>query len=88
MGLFDSIFQKLNKKTSYAQMLNGYVPIFSQFGSNVYASDVVQQAVNCIVSEMKKLNPQHVIEKDGDIAPIIADRQRMLLNPNPLMTKK
>ena len=35
-------------------MLNGYTPIFSQFGNDIYASDVVQQAIVCIVDEMKK----------------------------------
>ncbi len=36
-------------------MLNGYTPIFSQFGNDIYASDVVQQAIVCIVDEMKKI---------------------------------
>lgn len=87
MGWLDRIFKKLNKKASYAQMLNGYSPIFSQFGDNIFASDVVQQAMNCIVMEIKKLNPQHVKEKNGDTAPVNSDRQRVLNNPNPIMTK-
>ena len=29
--------------TKYAKILNGYTPIFSQFGQDIYASDVVQQ---------------------------------------------
>lgn len=68
-------------------MLNGYTPIFSQFGKDIFASDVVQQAINCIVMEMKKLNPQHVREKGSDCTPINSDRQRVLNNPNPIMTK-
>lgn len=68
-------------------MLNGYTPIFSQFGNNIYASDVVQQAISCIVTEMKKLNPQHVREYGSDSEPVSSDRQRILTNPNPLMTK-
>jgi predicted nucleotidyltransferase len=36
-------------------MLSGNIPIFSQFGSNIYASDVVQQVLKCIVDELKKL---------------------------------
>ena len=66
--------------------MNGYAPIFSQFGQNIYASDVVQQAVNCIVSEMKKLRPEHILEKGQDITPVNSDLQRVLNNPNPLMT--
>lgn len=87
MGWLNGIIKKLNKSTTYAQMLNGYTPIFSQFGDNIFASDVVQQAVNCIVLEMKKLNPQHVRENNGDSVPINSDRQKVLTNPNPLMTK-
>lgn len=87
MGFFDAILQKLNKKTTYAQMLNGYAPIFSQFGNNIYASDVVQQAINCIVTEMKKLNPQHIVENGSDSKPKNGDLQKVLMNPNPIMTK-
>ena len=57
MGIFD-LFKKKDKNKDnkiYAEMLNGNTPIFSQFGTNIYASDVVQQAINCIVTEIKKL---------------------------------
>lgn len=87
MSWLDRLFKKETKETKYAQMLNGYTPIFSQFGSNIYASDVVQQAISCIVTEMKKLNPQHVIENGGDLTPNNSSLQRVLMNPNPLMTK-
>ena len=70
----------------YAQMLNGSIPVFAQFGTNIYASDVVQQAVNCIVLEMKKLNPQHIREIEHDITPVVSEIQRVLQNPNELMT--
>lgn len=66
--------------------MSGYAPIFSQFGQNIYASDVVQQAIDCIVSEMKKLQPEHIVEKGNDITPVNSDLQRVLNNPNPLMT--
>ena len=92
MGILDLF--KGNKKelakpnnAQYAQMLNNNVPIFSQFGQDIYASDVVQQAIYTIVTEMKKLNPKHV-RKDGfDIAPVWGNVQRVLDNPNELMTK-
>lgn len=68
-------------------MLNGSMPIYSQFGDNIYASDVVQQAVNCIVQEMKKLTPQHIRQKQNkDIIPIFENIQSVLNAPNPLMT--
>lgn len=87
MGWLDKLKFKLNKNTSYADTLNGFTPVFSQFGQNVYASDVVQQCVNCIVSEMKKLNPQHVREIGNDVTPITDSSIQTVLNrPNPLMT--
>ena len=70
--------------------MSGYAPIFSQFGTDIYASDVVQQAINCIVSEIKKLQPEHIREVKGimgnDIVPVNGEIQRVLNNPNPMMT--
>lgn len=86
MGLIDW-FKNRYSNLKYAKMLNGYSPIFSQFGNDIYASDVVQQAISCIVSEMKKLNPQHVREIDSD-AQTVSDSsiQRLLNQPNERMT--
>lgn len=67
-------------------MLNGFTPIFSQFGNDIYLSDVVQQAVYCIVTEIKKLNPQHVRTKGSDIVPINSSIQSVLKRPNEIMT--
>lgn len=86
MGLFDLLKRKGPKNSKYASMLNGYAPIFSQFGNDIYASDVVQQAINCIVSEIKKLNPLHVRMLGVDPVPVNSDIQRVLQKPNPLMT--
>ena len=55
MGLFDKLFHRLPARWRFAPMVNGYTPIFSQFGTDIYASDVVQQALKCIVDELKKL---------------------------------
>ena len=87
MGWISNLFKKETPtQTTYAEVLNGYTPIFSQFGTNIYASDVVQQAISCIVSEMKKLRPEHVREINNDITPVNSEIQRVLSNPNPLMT--
>lgn len=67
-------------------MLNGYTPIFSQFGQNIYASDVVQQAISCIVSECVKLIPTHVKENGNDIIPVSGLIQNVLDRPNDAMT--
>ena len=84
MGIFD-LFKKKDKNKDnkiYATMLNGNTPIFSQFGTNIYASDVVQQAINCIVTEMKKLTPKHIL---NDV-PVASNIQEILNDPNELMT--
>ncbi|WP_418209458.1 phage portal protein [Bacteroides sp.] len=67
-------------------MLNGYTPIYSQFGDDIYASDVVQQAINCIVMECKKLIPQHVKNNGSDVIPVNSDVQAVLNAPNEIMT--
>ena len=86
MEWFDKLFKKQPKNTKYATMLNGFTPIFTQFGTNIYASDVVQQALKCIVDEMKKLNPTHVRYEGSDPIPIKGDVQNVLSDPNDLMT--
>ena len=71
----------------YAKMMNGQVPIFSQFGNNIYASDVVQQAISCIVQEISKLNPMHVKIMNGvDSVPQESDVQNVLDAPNEIMS--
>ena len=84
--LKEKLKRKTSHKTEFADMLNGFTPIFSQFGDDIYASDVVQQAVNCIVSEMKKLNPQHVRVNGSDVAPVRSTIQSILKAPNEIMT--
>lgn len=86
MGIFDKLFHRIPKDRTIAPTLNGYLPMFPQFGTNIYASDVVQQALKCIVDEIKKLNPTHVRVKDGDSVPVISTIQDVLNDPNPLMT--
>lgn len=86
MGWFANFFKKSKERKVYASMLNGYTPIFSQFGQDIYASDVVQQAIMCIAMEMKKLNPCHICKNDSDEVPVNGSIQRLLNDPNPLMT--
>ena len=84
--LKEKLFKRKPKNSAYADILNGYTPIYSQFGQNIYASDVVQQAVNCIVTELKKITPLHVRTIDGDVQPIRSNIQSVLNAPNEVMT--
>lgn len=86
MGLFDKLFKKPPKQEKFAPTLDGMIPIYSQFGTNIYASDVVQQALKCIVDEIKKLKPMHIRYKNSDPVPVKGNIQDILENPNQLMT--
>lgn len=86
MGWFSKLFKKEPKNSKFAPTMDGFLPIYTQFGTNIYASDVVQQALKCIVDEMKKLNPTHVRYINNDPVPIKGDIQNVLDNPNQLMT--
>ena len=69
-------------------MLNGYTPIFSQFGQDIYASDVVQQAISCLVTELIKANPYHIKKDGSDLVPVEnSEIQRLLEEPNERMTQ-
>ena len=87
MEWFDKLFRRPPKNKKIAPTFDGFMPIYSQFGTNIYASDVVQQAVKCIVDEIKKLIPTHVRYKDSDPTPVKGSTiQDVLSDPNPLMT--
>lgn len=79
-----------NGNTFYPSMrdvLSGIAPIYSnEFGENVFASDVVQQAIYSIVTELKKLDPCHIRMNGSDPVPQVGNIQRVLDAPNPLMT--
>ena len=87
MGFFD--FLKKKKQINNYSPLVGqdwWTPLYSQFGSNIYKSIVVQQAINCIVREVKKLQPQHIIKQGQQIKGVDDDIQVVLNSPNSLMT--
>lgn len=86
MEWLDKLFRRGPKSTKYASTMDGWMPIYSQFGTNIYASDVVQQVLKCIADEIKKLNPTHVRYINSDPVPVKSSIQDILDNPNPLMT--
>lgn len=89
MSIFSKIFRRGPKRSRLAAALSGWLPIFGQYGTNIYASDVVQQALKCIADEIKKLNPQHVKLSEDSSDPIPVPKstiQKVLNNPNEVMT--
>ncbi|MEG0323837.1 MAG: phage portal protein [Raoultibacter sp.] len=85
MGLFEYLKARKQNYT-YSKMMGGGMPVFSQFGQNIYASDVVQQCIHTITTEMKKLQAQHIRKVGFDVEPQVGAVQTVLENPNPLMT--
>lgn len=84
----DRFKRKPDKDTQILiDVLSGKTPMyFTEFGENIYASDVVQQAIYSIVTELKKLDPIHVRKIGGDLVGVEGNIQEVLDNPNPLMT--
>lgn len=89
MGIIDFVNKYRNNKENkkIARLLSNASPIFSHFGNDVYASDVVQQAISCIVFELKKLTPLHIRLNGADPMPVKNSKiQYLLNNPNERMT--
>lgn len=86
-GIFDKLFHRKPTVSRLAPGLDGWFPNYPQFGDNVYASDVVQQALKCIADEIKKLNPTHIRMNGTDPVPVKGSTvQDVLREPNSLMT--
>ncbi len=89
MGLFD-IFKKKPKQINhvYAPTMSGYTPILSDFGNDIYASDIIIQAIRCKSNEFKKLKPKHIRTINGK-QEVINDSSiaKCLRRPNEYMTQ-
>ncbi|MCM1567088.1 MAG: phage portal protein [Dehalobacter sp.] len=88
---FKVIFSKNNKQQlQYAKFLNGLSPIFSQFGQNIYASDVVQMCIDVIATECSKLMPKHIrTDNNGMQVNVKSSLNRLFkFAPNTLMTTR
>lgn len=91
MGIMDLIKSRKDKRMAmaYAKMMKGYTPVFTSFGENVYASDIVQNAIRCITTEMSKLNPKHIrTDNSTGLQNVVNSEIARLLKfgPNPLMS--
>lgn len=87
MGLFDIFKPKQKSGLTVAPTMTGYTPIFTDFGNNIYASDIVVESIRCKANEMKKLDPRHIRTKDGKQA-VVKDSSiaHVLKRPNEMMT--
>lgn len=78
------------KQMQYAKMLNGYVPVFSQFGDNIYTSDIVQMCIDVIATECSKLQPKHIRTSNNGMQTNVKGSLSRLFKfaPNELMTTR
>lgn len=77
-----------SKNLQYAKMLDGSYPAFSQFGQNIYVSDIVQMCIDVIATELSKLQPKHIYTDSKGIQQIPKSSINRLFKfaPNELMT--
>ena len=87
MSLWDILKNKRLPPLKPANAQTWYTPYFITSQSyNVFESDVVQQAIRCILQEVKKLEPRHVIRNKNKYNLCYDSVQFTLENPNELMT--
>lgn len=87
LDFFKGIAAKGKEMMQTAKLLNSS-PIFSQFGDNIYASDVVQNCIDVIATEISKLQPQHIMTNANGIqtTPKSSINRLFRVAPNPIMT--
>lgn len=91
MGILN-LLKKRNtqlKQTKYLSLMNGLTPVFNEFGNDIYASDIVQNCIRCICTEMSKLQPRHIRtdSETGEQIEVNSDINRLFkYGPNPFMT--
>ncbi|WP_375104937.1 phage portal protein [Paenibacillus sp. RS8] len=92
MALIDSLKGLVTKSKEFirAKMLSGYMPVFSRFGNDIYASDVVQNCIDIIATEISKLQPRHIRTDNNGIQTTPRGNLNRLFKfgPNELMTTK
>ena len=74
-----------------AEVLDSQTPVFSQFGEDVYESDVVQMCIDAIATEISKLMPKHIrTNTDGTQTDDVNSNLNRIFKhgPNELMTTR
>lgn len=88
LAIWDKWFGKPkfeDKSFTQYQMMAGFSPVFTGFGTDAYASDVVRSVVHAIASNAAKLKPKHIRRLDGEIRLKRSQIERLLsVRPNPL----
>ncbi len=84
MGLLQALKNMFGgSRTRYAQMMNGGMPVFTQFGEDIYASDIVQTCIRRIANEIGKLSPVHIRTDARGMQTVVPDEISRLLKTKP-----
>lgn len=90
--LLDGLFSKnQTQQMQYAKYMDNSIPLFSQYGKDIYASDIVQTCIDCIATECSKLQPRHIRrDLNNNIMNLDGDNINRLFKfkPNPLMSTR
>lgn len=90
MSIFRLFGRKNNHrdKMAYYQIMDGRTPVFTEFGEDIYANDIIQGCVRCIATAIGKLQPRHIRTDNGNWQQTVNGSINRLLKfkPNPYMT--
>lgn len=88
MAFWDLFKRKSKNKTKSAPTMTGYSPTYSDFGDDVYASDIIVQAIRCKANEFKKLKPRHIrVVNEKQVVVNDSSIAKCLKRPNAFMTQ-
>lgn len=89
MGFLDRFKNKDKNKPknlTYAELLSGGFPVFTQYGQGNYRDETVQACISRIANEMKKLNPKHIRRTPEGYETVTDSVERVLRAPNVRQT--
>lgn len=88
-NIFKNFKSEKTRQMEWAKMLNGSMPVFTNFGNDIYASDIVNNCIRSIAIEMGKLQPRHIRTTNNIQSNINSSINRLLkFGPNEFMTTK
>ncbi|MBQ9572347.1 MAG: phage portal protein [Acidaminococcaceae bacterium] len=90
-NMFYRIFGKQKQPSqnlTQMRMLNGYSNEYTPFNGAAYDNATVRSCVDTIARHASKLNPRHIVKKEGKVMRVLDDKLNYLLSvqPNQLMT--
>lgn len=84
--IFGNEPKQLKNETQF-KFMNGFTPVFSDFGEDPYTSDVVRSAIHVIASNAAKLKPKHIRRVNQNVQHVNGHIEKLLtVRPNEFMS--